>query len=160
MWAFLLSAAVSAGASLWGGKKQKEAAEQNASVLEEEAALQEEQAGYVKESYYDQADKLTDQGSKYIASQKLGYANAGVKSSGSPLLAEMESRKNINQDITRLRNQGDQALELGLSMGDLQREKADILKNQGQNAMTASVIGAGSSLLGGFAASSPYTEMW
>ena len=159
MWAFLASAAIQAGVSIWSGKKEKDAANQNAATLEEQAKIKREEAQYAKEALYDQSYNLDREGEAYVSAQKGQYASAGVKtSSGSPLLAMRESQQAISKDVTRLQSQGNNALELGLNQADVYSQQADMTKKYAKNAMTASYLGAGASLLGAIGYASQFTD--
>jgi len=131
-------ALISAGASIYSGYKQKDAAQANAALIEEQAGLQ-------KDAYYDQASRIQTQGEAFIGQQKTGYAGSGVKlDRGSPLAVLNESRKSLQQDISRTRQMGTSALELG-------RSQANQLRQQGDDAVTAGWLGGASTLLGGLA---------
>ncbi len=161
MWAFLAASAITAGVQVYNGYQRKKAAEKIADTMDDQAAITEKQAEYAKASLYEQADDLGVQGQKYIGQQKTQYASAGVKLDvGSPLQVMRESQRNINKDVARLKEKGNNALELGINQADVQREKASMMKKYGQNSMTAGMLNGGASLLGGFANASPYTDLW
>lgn len=160
MWAFLASAALSAGSKIWAGINNKKSADANADVMDQEAAIQEQQAEYAKDAAYDQAASLRDYGDKYLGAQSSQVASSGVTLTGSTLQAQRESQKNIQKDITRTRDQGDYSYELGMNTAAVTRQKAENTRKYGNNAVGASALSAGGSLLGGFAAASPYTELW
>ena len=161
MWAFLASAAIQAGVSIWQASKEKDAANQNAATLEEQAEIQRKEAQYAKDALDDQANDLSREGASYISAQKGQYASAGVKTSvGSPLSAMRESQMAIDKDVGRIKTQGRNALELGLNQADVYSQQADMTKKYAKNAMTASYLGAGASLLGAIGYTSQFTDKW
>jgi len=132
----LASSLVSAGANIYSGYQQRDAADAN-------AALMEQQAQYQKDAYFDQARKIQKQGQAFIGQQKAGYAGAGVKGGeGSPLAILNESRKSLQQDISRTREAGTSAYLTGM-------DQARLLREQGQDAVTMGWLGGGTSFLGG-----------
>ncbi len=145
----LVSAAVSAGASVYGGVQAKKAADANALLVEE-------QAEEVRLQSIDAAGKLRTQGEAFLGTQRAGIASAGVKAgSGSPLAAMKESEANLRTDVDRIRTGGETARTRGFNQaGEIRKEGSDIFG--------ASIFGAGSSFLTGIAAGyvdGPYKDL-
>ena len=135
MWPFAIFGAIKAGADIYSGVKQKEAAYANANILRQ-------QGGYQRDAYYDQASKLNTQGQAFLGTQKSAFASANVKlDSGSPLAVMRESQKALQQDISRTRQMGDNALSLSIN-------QARNLRKQGNDAFTSSIFGGVNSFLG------------
>ena len=130
----LIAGAVQAGTQIYSGYKQKEAAEANADLLREQAQFQ-------KASAYDQASQIAVQGEAFKGTQRSAFASSGVKiDEGSPLAVLKASQKGIQQDISRTRQIGDNALTVGLN-------QANQVQQQGKDAFTSSLLGAGTTFL-------------
>jgi len=131
----LLAGAIQAGTQIYSGYKKKQAADQNAELLRKQAELQKKQA-------YDKANQLQKQGEAFQGSQRSAFASSGVKAdSGSPLAVLRETQRNLQQDISRTRQIGDNAYSLGLG-------QAKQLQQQGNDAFTSSILGGTASFLG------------
>ena len=135
MWPELLIGAVKAGTQIYQGIKAQKEYQDQAADIKQQAELQ-------KAQYYDQANKLSDQGNSLIGRQRTGFASAGVKlTEGSPLLVMRESQKAIQSDISKLRLMGDNALQTGMN-------QVKSAFDSGRNTMSASFLSAGNTLLG------------
>ena len=135
MWPMLLLGALKAGTEIYSGYKKKQAADQNAELLRQQAEAQKNQA-------YDRASRLAAQGEAFKGSQRSAFASSGVKlDSGSPLAVLRETQKNLQQDISRTKQIGDNAYSLGIG-------QANQLQQQGQDAFTSSILGGAASFLG------------
>ncbi len=134
--ATVLASAVSAYASYKSGQSQKEAAEFNASMSEQQAANAREAARVKSE----QAQRAY---SRQLASMRAGYSAAGLElSTGTPLMVLMDSASEAAKDIERIKKGGE-------SQANLFQGEAGLQRLMGNAAYTAGVLGAGVSLLGG-----------
>lgn len=138
MWVAIASAAASATAAVVTGVQQSKAADKQADIYQQQA----EQARYAAKV---KAEKYQKEAATRMAQMRASYSYSGVDATeGTPLLVLMESAAEAAEDVERVKQTGeDQAWGL--------LSQANISRMQGSSAMTAGVMGAGSSLLGGAA---------
>lgn len=104
-------ASITKGLSSFGDAMQYSGA---ASGYKAQAGLLDLEARSVISSGNFQADRMREQGGRFIGSQRARYAKAGVRLEGSPIEALMASERNLSLDIlmTRL-NAANQANRIG-----------------------------------------------
>lgn len=132
----IIGLAVSAAGAIMSGQQQQAMADYNVKVAEQNAMMAKDKANY-------DARMNNQQVKRMLATQRSLYGMSGVSSeSGSPVLVMEDSVKQGALDALAIRYGGD--VEAAR-----QRSAANLYKMQGNNAMTAGVINAGSSLLSG-----------
>ena len=131
---------VGTGLSVYGqvqsGRSQKSAANYNAAVARQQADANDQAMESATTLSHEQSRKIK-------ASQRAGYAKAGADASaGTPLEVMVEQAGEIELDIlTERHNQ--------MRKSDAIRNQADMTQFAGNQAATASYIGAGATLLQG-----------
>jgi hypothetical protein len=149
-----LIAGLSAAGSLIQGNAQRAAANAEAAAAEQNARLADEQArDAVRRGGYEEL-KLRRQASMLQGTQRAQAAAAGVDvASGSALDAQIASLSEGEQDAAVIRfNAQREAWGYGVQATNY-RNAARAAKASGRNAMTAGILGAGTSLL---TAAQPY----
>lgn len=132
----LAASAISAGGSFISGMQQQDMANYNAAVAEQNAKMATDKATYDAKMHNQEVRRI-------LAAQRSLYGASGVSSeSGSPLLVMDDTVKQGAMDALAIRYGGDVDAAK-------QRSQANLYRMQGKNAMTSSVIGAGSTLLTG-----------
>jgi hypothetical protein len=129
----LAGGALSAVGSLAKGSATNQAAQYNASVDTTKAAEEVDQAGA---STQDFIRKGSDQEASQVASQ----GSSGVTGSGSPLMVDENTVRQVALGAAR-------TLQGGQLRASRDLDEAKLQKMNGQNAVTASYLDAGSSLL-------------
>ena len=136
MWPILLLTAIKAGTTIYSGFKEKETAEENAQMVRAQALE-------VEKQYQDKAKQIASRGEAYTGHQVSSYASAGVKvDSGSPLAVLNETRKNIQQDISRTKQLGN----IAVKRADYQ---ATQIEKAGDQALTSSLLTATTDMFSG-----------
>ena len=141
--------AMSAVGSLVQGYAAKSAANAQAAASEQNAKIADEQArDAVKRGAYDEL-KLRRQMSILQGQQRSALAASGVEvDTGSSLALQEATRKEGDQDAAVIRfNAEREAWGYGVQATNY-RNAASAARAGGKNAMTAGIIGAGTSLLG------------
>lgn len=134
----VIASAVGAGAQIYQGVKAKDASQANANIIRE-------QADYQRKQYEYQAGEVLKQGNSYKGTLTASTASSGVKrTEGSPLEIMRKTEQNILSDNHSLRKSAINASQSGLN-------QAEALEQQGKDALTSSIIGAGTSFLGSVA---------
>jgi hypothetical protein len=126
-------AAVSAIGSIQKGQATKQAADYNAAVDQQQAAEEQDQANAQTQDYL-------RKGSDTEASAVAAQAGAGVTGEGSPLLVDENTVRQVALGAAR-------TLQGGQLRASRLQDQAQLQTLQGNNAVTASYLDAGSSLL-------------
>jgi len=126
------TAALSVGSQIYSGVSQKNAADDSASLLQEQARIEREETGA-------EVERRSEERNKFIARQKVAFLANGVGLAGTPLIVLEDSFNQFNTEIASVKRAG--AARAGL----LDRE-AKIKKKSGRAAMIGGVIGAGSTI--------------
>lgn len=130
----LMGMVLSAAGTLMSASQQSDMANYNAAVAEQNAKMATDKATYDAKMHNQEVRRI-------LAAQRSLYGASGVSSeSGSPLLVMDDTIKQGAMDALAIRYGGD--VEAAK-----QRSAANLYRMQGKNAMTSSVIGAGSTLL-------------
>lgn len=144
-YAAVASAVVGAGAAIYSGQKQQEAADNSAELARRQAA-QEADAAVA------QAEKIRKATRQQNAEATANLAASGISvGSGTPIRISNEIYKTGEQDAYQTILSGNRAYQAG-------QTQAGLLETQGQAAATAGYLNAGSSLLSG--AASAYKAGW
>ncbi len=134
-----VAAVVGVGAQIAGqvsaGKAQKEAGDIAAAQAADDAA-------YVRDITKEEVRKFRRSADKFQSTQKTAIGSSGLRMSGSALQLLQETEIEIERDIKSIEEAGEQRAQ-GIEA------QGDIYKVQGQAALTAGIIGAGSTLLSG-----------
>ncbi len=117
------------------GEQQKANLEYNAAVQRNQA-IREEQAAFYE------AGKLSEEGQRFKARQRVAFAKAGVTGAGTPLLVLSDTADQIARDVQMTMWGGQQR-------AGFMRSQAGLSMLRGRTAKRAGLIGAGSTLLGG-----------
>ncbi len=117
------------------GKAQQEAGDIAATQAESDAA-------YVRDITKEEVRKFRRQAEKFQSTQKTAIGGSGLRMSGSALQLLQETEIEIERDIKSIKKAGRQRAQ-GIEA------QGDIYKVQGQAALSAGIIGAGSTLLSG-----------
>lgn len=133
----VLSGALGAVGSIAQASAQKQAADYNAKVLQQQA-VQRQEAANAQASDYRRSEHR-----KLATSQAARGATGVVATAGSPLLVDEATVREIALGSARYGYEG-QVEKIRL------QNEAELEKMKGKNAMTAGYIGAGTSLLAGF----------
>ena len=124
---------LSAFGSIYGGISALGAANENASLLEEQGAL-------VRGDYARQAALVREDGARTRAKQTMEYISAGVEVIGTPQLV---LRETISKSMAKAG-----ALDVtGANYSKLYNKKAQITRNEGQAALVSGVMNAAASLI-------------
>jgi hypothetical protein len=110
----LAGSAASAGGSIFGGTSQKKAAER--------------EADQVRLSTIANVDESRKKSRRILAEQRSRYGYSGLDMEGSPLLVQMESVSEAEDEVNRIMATG--------------RMKEKALKAQGKDAMTSGILSA------------------
>jgi len=134
----LIAGAVISGVSaIAGGISAKKQAESQADITEQQGA-------FAKASALDQAERFREQGESFLSGQRVGFASAGVQlDTGSPLAVMKKSEENLEQDVKRIQEAGENAATLA-------GNQAAAFRKQGQGAFLGGILGGGSTFLTGF----------
>lgn len=106
------------------------------------SAQAKDDAAYVRDITKEEVRKFRRQADKFQSTQKSAIGGSGLRMSGSALQLLQETELEIERDIKSIQEAGEQRAE-GIEA------QGDIYKIQGQAALTAGIIGAGSTLLSG-----------
>ena len=131
----IAGAGLAAGGSLFKGQATKQAADYNAAVDNQRSAEEIDQANASTQDY---VRKGSDTETSAVASQGA----TGVTGSGSPLMVDEDTVRQVALGAARTLQGGE------LRAGRLQ-DDATLQRMKGDNAVTASYLDAGSSLLTG-----------
>ena len=127
--------AASTYAAYEGGRQQKKAAETSATLAERDAENQRAAAKIRAENYAEEARRR-------MATMRAGYAASGVTMEGTPLLVMMETAREVEKDIQRIKWGGEAQAAAFEGEAGLQRMI-------GKQAYQQGIMGAGTSLLTG-----------
>lgn len=129
----LAGGALSAGGSLFKGQATKEASDYNAAVDNQRAAEEKDQAQAQTQDYI-------RKGSDTVESAKAMQGTTGVTSEGSPLMVDENTVRQVALGAAR-------TLQGGELRASRLQDDATLQRMKGNNAVTASYLDAGSSLL-------------
>lgn len=129
----LAGGALSAAGSVFKGNATNQADQYNASVDTQRAAEETDQAGA-------QTQDFIRKGSDTEASQVASQGASGVTGSGSPLMVDEDTVRQVALGAAR-------TLQGGQLRASRLTDDAQLQKMNGQNAVTASYLDAGSSIL-------------
>ncbi len=132
--ALIVTTALSAGASIFGGvSKQREAAAQSEQL--------QRQAEIEREETKEEIERKTEERTKFIARQKVAFLASGIGLAGSSLIVLEDTFQQFNKEIASVQRSG--AAKAGL----LDKE-AKIRKKSGKASLIGGVLGAGSTIAG------------
>lgn len=134
--AILFSTLIATSAQIFGGVVSKQAADDEALLLEEQGALARLEAN-------EEADRINTENIKFRKKQKLAFLKSGVGLIGSPLLILEETRTEGNKEVEAIRRRGQAQFTLGL-------RKAGITRATGRARLIGGIAGAASSAVSGF----------
>jgi len=129
------SAFAQALSSYESGRMQRKSAETSAALAERDASNARAAAQIKAENYQEEARRR-------MAKIRADYAAAGVTTEGTPLLVMMESAREAERDVQRIRWGGE-------AQASVYQGEAGLQRIMGKNAYTQGVMGAGTSLLSG-----------
>lgn len=129
----LAGGALAAGGSLFKGQATKQAADYNASVDQQRAAEEQDQAGAQTQDYL-------RKGSDTVSTAVADQGATGVTSEGSPLMVDENTVRQVALGAAR-------TLQGGELRANRLKDDAALQKMKGDNAVTASYLDAGGSLL-------------
>jgi len=128
--------AISAYGQYQAGRAAADAAEKNALFAEENARQAEL-------STADRLEQLSRRTSIFLGKQKVAYAKAGVKRSGTAFDMLTDTVLTAQRDAARINEEGTLAKRAAKFQAEQERYKAKVSRQQ-------SILGAGSTLLTGF----------
>jgi len=131
----LIGTGLTAASQYQAGKQQEAMHKYNAQVQANQAQQEEWAAQH-------EAEARADRGRKLMASQRTGFAKAGVSAVGTPLLVFEQTARDISEDMAMTTFGGTQR-------ADYYRSQASLSRLYGRSARRAGAIGAGTSLLSG-----------
>jgi hypothetical protein len=129
------SALASAYSSYESGRAQRQAAKQSASLAERDAANQRAASQIRAENYQEEARRK-------MATMRARYAGSGVTMEGTPLLTLMESAREREKDLQRIRWGGE-------AQASTYEGEAGLRRMMGEQSYKQGIMGAGTSLLSG-----------
>ena len=127
--------AASAYASYQSGKMQKEAADTSATLAERDAANQRAAAKIRAENYAEEARR-------HMATMRAQYAASGVGMEGTPLLVMMNTAREVEKDLQRIKWGGE-------AQANAFEGEAGLQRMIGKQAYQQGIMGAGTTLLSG-----------
>ena len=136
--AIILSVAATAAstyAAYEGGRQQKKAADLSAKLAERDAENARAAARIRAENYAEEARRR-------MATMRAGYAASGVTMEGTPLLVMMETAREVEKDIQRIKWGGE-------AQASAFEGEAGLQRMIGKQAYQTGIMGAGTSLLTG-----------
>jgi len=119
---------IGAGASIYSGISALGAAEDSASLFEEQGAL-------TRDDYFRQASLVREEGQRFRAKQTMQYISAGVEAVGTPLLV-------LRETLSKSMAKAGSLETTGINYEKLYNKKAKITKNEGQATMVADIMSA------------------
>ncbi len=131
----VVASAASAYASYQSGRMQKKAAETSAALAERDAENQRAAARIKGENYAEEARRR-------MATMRAQYAQAGVKMEGTPLLVMMNTAREVEKDLQRIKWGGE-------AQANAFQGEAGLQRMMGKQAYQQGVMGAGTTLLTG-----------
>ena len=134
VFALAATTALSVGAQIFSGVSQKQAADDQAGLIQEQARIQREETGA-------EVGRRTEERNRFIAKQKVAFLASGVGLAGTPLIVLEESFKQFNVEIAAIKRSGSAKAKL------LERQ-AGITKRTGRAALISGVLGAGTTIAG------------
>lgn len=122
-----------AAGDVYAGISALNAANENASLLEEQGSL-------TRDDYFRQASLTREEGQRLRAKQTMEYVSSGVEAVGTPLLVLKETLSKSMAKAT--------ALEVtGQNYKNLYGKKAQITKNEGMSTLISDVLAGAGQLL-------------
>jgi sRNA-binding protein len=126
-------------------KGQQAVAEYNAKVAEQQAKAEEQATAYKQRTAAEEA-------ARYQSSIEAGLGTSGVvQNEGAPLLVQATQAAQSELDNMMIGYEGQVAAGQSRNQAGLNRLQGDIFGQQAKSAKAAGAIGAGTSLLSGFA---------
>ena len=126
---------LSAGASIYGGIASKNAADDQAALLEEQARIQREETEA-------EANRKAEERRKFIASQKVAFLANGIGLAGTPLVVLEDTYKQYEEEISAIRRSGN-------AQAGLLERQAKTTKKSGKAELISGVLNAGTSIASG-----------
>jgi hypothetical protein len=117
------------------GKMQQRAADTSATLAERDAANQRAAAKIKAENY-------SEETSRHMATMRARYAASGVTMEGTPLLVMMDTARQVEKDLQRIRWGGE-------AQANAFEGEAGLQRMMGKQAYQTGIMGAGTSLLTG-----------
>jgi hypothetical protein len=127
--------AASAVASYESGRMQKKAADVSARLAEQQAANERRAAEIRAENYRAEADRR-------MATMRAQYAASGVTMEGTPLITLMNTARNVEKDVSRIKWGGE-------ARANAFEGEAGLQRMIGKQKYAEGVMGAGTTLLTG-----------
>ena len=134
IFALAAATAFSVGAQIFSGASQKQAADDQASLIQEQARIQREETGA-------EVTRRTEERNRFIAKQKVAFLASGIGLAGSSIIVLEDSFKQFNIEIAAIKRSGSAQARL------LERQ-AEVTKKTGRAALIGGVIGAGTTIAG------------
>ncbi len=149
----ITAGAVGAGSSLTQGAAARDNANQQAAFYETQQGISRQNSQIVAQQTSAKEDLQRREARRIIARQRAGLAESGVDSTvGSALDILDQSSVEAELDAMTIRYEGELARRNLQLEGDQAGINAKLASKGGDRAFASGVIGAGSSLLSGFAA--------
>jgi hypothetical protein len=140
-------AALGAYSALSQGQAQSGMANYNALIARQNAQLVAKQMELAKTEKGIIANRTSEQANKVLASQRVGYAKAGVTSEGTPEMVAAETENNANIDALAIRYASTVEQAQLLSQKNSYDQAATLEKIKGKLYSSAGYLQAGNSLL-------------
>jgi regulator of protease activity HflC (stomatin/prohibitin superfamily) len=143
---------MSAMGALGQGQTAAADARAQAAVMEYNARVQEQEARAIRAQAEYKAKRQAEEAARYASSLRAGMAASGVVTSeGTPLMIEAKQAAESELENLMIGYQGQVGANRALSQASLDRMQADIYKRKASSASRAGLMGAGTTLLTGFA---------
>lgn len=126
--------ALSVGSQIFGGFAEKDAADDQAALLEEQARIEREEAAA-------EADRKGEERRKFIAKQKVAFLANGIGLAGTPLVVLEDTYNQFEQEIQSIKKSG------SAKAGLLEKE-AKIKKKSGKAKLIGGVLGGATTIAG------------
>lgn len=134
VFALVATTALSVGAQIFSGVSQKKAADDSASLIQEQARIEREETG-------DEVERRTEERNSFIAKQKVAFLANGIGLAGTPLVVLEGSFTQFNKEIASVKKSG-------AAKANLLDREAEIKKKSGKAALIGGVLGAGTTIAG------------
>ena len=140
---------ISAYSAISQGQVQSAMTANNARIARQNAALIEGQKGIAKREKSIIEARSRKQAERVLASQRAGYAKAGVTMEGTPLLVQTETMSEADLDALAIRYAGTIEQSQLIAQQSALRQEAMFEKMRSGQYKTAGYLSAGASLLTG-----------
>lgn len=143
---------MSAMGALGQGQAAAADARAQAAVAEYNARVQEQEARAIRAQAEYKAKRQAEEAERYASSLRAGMGASGVVTSeGTPLMIEAKQAAESELENLIIGYQGQVGANRALSQASFDRMQADIYKRKASSASRAGWMGAGTTLLTGFA---------